>query len=42
MTIARHITRRAFYKGKKVDLDAQDVKLAFDGFSLPGLLFVVP
>ena len=42
VTIARHITRRAFYKGKKVDLEAQDVKLAFDGFTLPGLFFVAP
>lgn len=37
--VSRHIVRKVDYKGKKADAAEQSLKFAFDGFSLPGLLY---
>ena len=37
-----HIVRAPDYRGKKIEAGKQKIRLAFDGFTIPGILFAVP
>jgi len=36
----RHIVRKVGYKGHQVEAEAAELRLSFDGVTLPGLFFL--